>query len=253
MSNFSGNLLLTTNGLSKSYERRGEKFFAVNNVSLAAEAGSFICITGESGSGKSTLLNMLTGLLSADSGEIWFDGINLCKLEDTELTDLRCGKIGYIPQGNSLLYNFSVLENILLPRYLMQREQNLKGEVSQKRVSSNAKEQESQIKNIARDLLAKTGIAHLENENPRSLSGGEARRVAIARSLIMSPKIIIADEPTADLDPGNAEEIIRLLADVNSASAERVGVIIATHHEQQIRHCANKHYVMDSGKLTQKT
>jgi len=217
--------LFETKSLTKSYERRGKNFFAVNNACLQADSGSFICITGESGSGKSTFLNMLTGLLAADSGEIWFDGINLCDLDDTELTGLRNTKIGYIPQGNSLLYNFSVLDNVLLPWYLTRTED---------------------MKDTARKLLAKTGITHLEHENPRNLSGGEARRVAITRSLIMSPRILIADEPTADLDPRNTEEILRLFTDINR---QGVAVIVATH-ERQVLPCANRHFVMDNGNLT---
>ncbi|MCL1836610.1 MAG: ABC transporter ATP-binding protein [Treponema sp.] len=217
-------MLLETKGLSKSYERRGERFFAVDNACLQAEAGSFICITGESGSGKSTLLNMLTGLLRADSGGIWLDGIDLCALADAELTGLRSRDIGYIPQGNSLLYNFSVLDNVMLPRHLAHKEGK---------------------KDAARELLAKTGIAHLENAFPRSLSGGEARRAAIARSLIMSPKILIADEPTSDLDPRNTEEIIRLFEEVHNQGV----TIIAATHERQILPCADRHFVMYNGKL----
>jgi putative ABC transport system ATP-binding protein len=218
-------MLLETTGLTKSYERRGKKFFAVENVCLKIETGSFICITGESGSGKSTLLNMLTGLLQADSGEIWYNSVNLRELEDEELTGLRGSKIGYIPQGNSLLYNFSVLDNVCLPWYLTHNED---------------------VKDTARKLLAKTGIAHLEHAAPRNLSGGEVRRVAIARSLITSPVILIADEPTADLDPKNTGEIIRLFEEVHSQGA---AVIIATH-EHQILPSANRHFTMDSGRLT---
>lgn len=221
--------LLEANGLSKSFERRGKRFFAVEKACLEADSDSFICITGESGSGKSTLLNMLTGLLAADSGEIWVDigessRVNMCGLEDAELTNLRSSTIGYIPQGNSLLYNFSVLDNVLLPWELTHT---------------------GDMRGVARELLAKTGIAYLEHENPRQLSGGEARRVAIARSLIMAPRILIADEPTADLDPRNTEEIIRLFAEVH-----RKGVaVIAATHERQILPCANRHYIMESGHL----
>ncbi|MCL2382202.1 MAG: ABC transporter ATP-binding protein [Treponema sp.] len=225
-------MLLETKGLTKSYERRGEQFAAVNNACLTARPDSFVCITGESGSGKSTLLNMLTGLLKQDSGEIWFDGVNLCALEDSQLTGLRNGKIGYIPQGNSLLYNFSVLENVMLPWYL-----------------THKTDTRDTVRDAARELLARTGIAHLEHENPRNLSGGEARRVAISRSLIMGPRILIADEPTADLDPRNSEEVIRLFAEFHSRG---VAVIVATHHERQILSCANQHFVMDSGNLEPK-
>ena len=217
-------MILEAKGLTKSYKRRGASFFAVNNASLQAESGSFICITGESGSGKSTLLNMLTGLLVADSGELTVEGVNVGGLGDDELTGLRNSTIGYIPQGNSLLYNFSVLQNVLLPWYLEHREDK---------------------QAVARKLLARTDIAHLEQENPRSLSGGELRRVAIARSLIMNPRILIADEPTADLDPRNTEEIIRLFAEIHENGT---AIIVATH-ERQILPCANRHFVMENGQL----
>ncbi|MDR2650210.1 MAG: ATP-binding cassette domain-containing protein, partial [Clostridiales bacterium] len=127
-------MLLQATGLTKSYARRGEKFFAANHVNLRVAAEDFICITGESGSGKSTLRNMLAGLLKADCGEIAFDGKDLCSLGDAELAQLRNGKIGYIPQGNSLLQNFSVLDNVCLPWYLTRKED---------------------IKNTARELLGK--------------------------------------------------------------------------------------------------
>jgi putative ABC transport system ATP-binding protein len=109
---------LRTVRLSKSFERRGEKFYATNNVNLIVERNDFVCVTGQSGSGKSTLLNMLVGLIRADSGEILLDGEDVCLLHDNELARLRNTQIGYIPQGNSLLQNFSVLDNVCLPWYL---------------------------------------------------------------------------------------------------------------------------------------
>ncbi|MDR3288803.1 MAG: ABC transporter ATP-binding protein [Peptococcaceae bacterium] len=217
-------MVLQTMGLTKSYERRGERFLAADNIDLQVAADDFICVTGESGSGKSTLLNMLTGMIRADSGAILFDGEDLCKLGDDELAHLRNGKIGYIPQGNSLLQNFSVLDNVCLPWYLTRKDD---------------------IKNTARALLLKMGIADLERESPRNLSGGESRRVAIARSLIASPKILIADEPTGDLDPRNTDEVIRLFAEVHS---QGVAVIIVTH-ERQVPSCANRHLMMVCGRL----
>jgi putative ABC transport system ATP-binding protein len=220
-------MLLQTIGLTKSYERRGERFFAAENVELNVESGDFICITGESGSGKSTLLNMLTGLLRADSGSIIFDGADLTRLEDTELTRLRNGKMGYIPQGNSLLYNFSVLDNVLLPWYLTRRDD---------------------VTNFAMDLLSQVGVSRLAHESPRNLSGGEARRVAIARSLITRPEILIADEPTGDLDPKTADDITRLFEEVNSKGTS----VVMVTHERQIPPGANRHFVMNSGHLTER-
>jgi putative ABC transport system ATP-binding protein len=218
-------MLLQTKGLTKSYERRGERFFAVDNVTLSVKSDDFICITGQSGSGKSTLLNMLTGLLRADSGEILLDGEDLCKRNDDGLAKLRNSKIGYIPQGNSLLQNFSVFDNVCLPWYLSRKED---------------------VRHTAHALLVKVGMAHLERESPRNLSGGETRRVAIARSLIANPTILVADEPTGDLDPKNADEVIRLFAEVHS---QGVAIVIVTH-ERQIPSCANKRFVMDGGRLS---
>lgn len=217
-------MLLETVGLTKNYERRGRKFAAVDGVDLRVTSDDFVCITGESGSGKSTLLNMLTGLLRADGGEILLDGEDLCKRGDAELAKLRNSKIGYIPQGNSLLQNFSVLDNVCLPWYLTRKED---------------------VSGFARALLEKVGIPHLEKENPRNLSGGEARRVAIARSLISRPSVLIADEPTGDLDPQNADEVLRLFSEVHS---QGVAVIIVTH-ERQAPSGANRRFRMDGGKL----
>jgi putative ABC transport system ATP-binding protein len=138
--------------------------------------------------------------------------------------NLRNSKIGYIPQGNSLLQNFTVLDNVCLPWYLTRKDD---------------------IKNFARELFAKVGVASLERESPCNLSGGEARRVAIARSLVTNPKILFADEPTSDLDPAAVDDVIHLFAEINS---QGVAVIIVTH-ERQIPLCANRHLVMDNGQL----
>ncbi|MDR0814003.1 MAG: ATP-binding cassette domain-containing protein [Oscillospiraceae bacterium] len=217
-------MLLETIDLTKSYERRGERFYAAYNVALSVESDDFVCITGQSGSGKSTLLNLLAGLLHADSGSILLDGEDLCKLNDAGLAALRGSKIGYIPQGNSLLQNFSVLDNVCLPWYLTRK---------------------SNVRAQARELLARVGIAHLERENPASLSGGEARRVAIARSLIANPSVLIADEPTGDLDPKTTDDIIRMFSEVH---AQGVAVVVVTH-EREIPSFTTKHYVMENGHL----
>jgi putative ABC transport system ATP-binding protein len=216
---------LRTVGLSKSFERRGEKFYATNCVNLSVERNDFVCVTGQSGSGKSTLLNMLVGLIRADSGEILLDGEDVCLLHDNGLARLRNTKIGYIPQGNSLLQNFSVLDNVCLPWYLTRKDD---------------------ITAKARELLEKVGIARLEAENPRNLSGGEARRVAIARSLIADPSILIADEPTGDLDPATTDEVLHLFSEAHAAGT---AIIIVTH-ERQIPASATKHFTMENGCMS---
>ena len=217
-------MLLKAAGLVKRYERRGEWLLVVDSVDLLVQAGDFICITGQSGSGKSTLLNILAGLLRADSGEILFQGADLCKMSDGDFARMRNSVIGYIPQGNSLLQNFSVLENVCLPWYLTRKDD---------------------IKNTARELLAKVRLSCLENESPRRLSGGEARRAAIARGLITNPSIIFADEPTSDLDHENAVEVIRLFEEVNKQGA----AVVITTHDPQIPPYAKRRMVMRAGRL----
>jgi putative ABC transport system ATP-binding protein len=219
-------MLLQTIGLTKRYERRGVPFFAADHIDLRVDAGDFVCITGESGSGKSTLMNMLTGLLKADGGTIFFDGEDLSLLSDDALTRLRSSKIGYVPQGNSLLQNLSVLDNICLPWYLSHR---------------------GDIKDAALKLLAQVGIRHLAAESPRNLSGGETRRAAIARSLITGPKLLIADEPTGDIDPKNTDEILGLFGEVNGQGT----TVVMVTHERQMPAFANRHFVMDDGRLTE--
>jgi putative ABC transport system ATP-binding protein len=220
-------MLIKTVNLVKSYERRGVKFFAADNINFEASEKDYICITGQSGSGKSTLLNIITGILKADGGEVFFEGVDLRAISDASRAKLRSGKIGCIPQGNSLLQNFSVLDNVCLPWYLSRR---------------------TDVRARARELLAKVGIAHLERESPRNLSGGEARRVAIARSLIADPLLLVADEPTGDLDPETTETVLRLFADIHASGT---AVIVVTH-ERQIPEAATAHYVMDAGKLTKR-
>jgi putative ABC transport system ATP-binding protein len=218
------NVVLQTRGLTKAFERRGERFFAVEGVSLAVAQGDFVCITGQSGSGKSTLLNLIVGMVRADGGEILFGGEDVSGWGDDARAALRSGKIGYIPQGASLLQNFSVIDNVCLPWRLAHR---------------------ADIRGEALALLDRVGIAHLAQENPRNLSGGEARRVAIARSLVAGPKIIVADEPTGDLDPASAGEVFRLFA---SAHGQGVAVVVVTH-DRDLPACATRHLVMEAGRI----
>jgi putative ABC transport system ATP-binding protein len=215
--------MLEIRNLSKSYIRRGVKFFAADNINFTLGESDFAVITGHSGSGKSTLLNMLAGLFKPDCGEIIFGGVDLTKLTADETARLRGSKIGYVPQGDTLLYNFTVIENILIPSKL-----------------SGIKQHNPAV------LLEKAGIAHIANELPRNLSGGEARRAAIARSLITKPELLIADEPTNGLDPENSAAVLQLFRDANQGGAT---VIIVTH-DQEAASAASKHLTMQNGKLS---
>jgi putative ABC transport system ATP-binding protein len=217
-------MLLQTKNLTKTFERRGTRFSAVADVTLDVAQEAFLCITGQSGSGKSTLLNLIAGMIRADSGDICFDGEDAGRLDADGWANLRGSRIGYIPQGGSLLQNLSVLDNVCLPWQLTHR---------------------TRIRDKAMDLLEKTGVAHLAGENPRNLSGGEARRVAFARSLIADPRLLIADEPTGELDPKTADEILQLFS-----TTHRQGVaVIVVMHDRVFPACATRHLVMEAGRL----
>jgi putative ABC transport system ATP-binding protein len=217
--------LLALKELSKAYKRGGRAFNAVNNVSLSVEAGDFISIIGRSGSGKTTLLNMGAGLLRPTQGTALFEGQDIHCLTDRELSLLRNGKIGYVPQGQSLLSNFTVFDNVCIPWFLFRRE----GDVESRALS----------------LLEKVGISRLAASYPRELSGGEMRRVSIARSLINEPRLLIADEPTGDLDARTTAEIMELFKRI---AREGTAVLMVTHELDTLNY-GNKTYVMDEGKL----
>jgi putative ABC transport system ATP-binding protein len=217
--------LLELKELTKSYKRGGRAFNAVNNASLAVEAGDFVSIIGRSGSGKSTLLNMSAGLIKPTQGTVFFKGNDIYQWSDTEMSLFRNEQIGYVPQGQTLLANFTVLENVCMPWFLFKREGDAEGR--------------------AFILLEKVGISHLAASYPRELSGGEMRRVAIARSLINNPALLIADEPTGDLDAETTVEIMRLF---NRIAQEGTAILIVTHELDTLDY-GNKTYSMDAGHL----
>jgi putative ABC transport system ATP-binding protein len=220
-------MLLEISHITKRYRRGDAWFSAVENASLRLQAGESASLTGRSGSGKTTLLNMAVGLLSPDSGEILLDGVKLFSLEDRERTALRNAKIGYVPQGRSLLGNLTALDNARLPFHLQPRT----GDSLQR----------------SRELFAELGIAHLENSYPAELSGGETRRVALARALINSPELIIADEPTSDLDIETARDILALFSRLQEQGAS---VLLATHDVQAGLY-GDRILSMSSGRLAE--
>jgi putative ABC transport system ATP-binding protein len=218
--------LLDYNDLSKEYRRGGRAFNAVNRVSLTVEPGDFISIIGRSGSGKTTLLNMGVGLLKPTRGTVLFEGRDIYGLGDRELSWLRNEQIGYVPQGQSLLSNFTVLDNLCIPWFLFKREGDPEGRGFL--------------------LLEKVGISHLGASYPRELSGGEMRRVSIARALMNGPRVLIADEPTGDLDAGTTAEIMGLFRRI---AGEGTAVLMVTHELDTLEY-GNKSYVMEGGNLT---
>lgn len=219
-------MLLDIKNLRKDYQRGEQTFSAVNNVSFSMAENDFICIMGKSGSGKTTLLNMIAGLLTPTQGKIIINGTNLFELNDQQVSAFRNQHIGYVPQGSSLLPNLTALENIRLPFYLTKRPNQ-------------------STLNLAKQLLEKAKVADLQNAYPANMSGGEMRRIAILRALICQPKIIIADEPTSDLDEESATEIMQLLSDIHQ---QGTALLIVTH-DNDVASYSQKIVKMSSGRL----
>ncbi|MDR3204592.1 MAG: ABC transporter ATP-binding protein [Deltaproteobacteria bacterium] len=213
--------------LTKSYSRGSRSFEAVKNASLTVDSGEFVCLIGRSGGGKSTLLNLIAGLLNPDSGLVLINGQNIYDLGDDELTVFRNRTMGYATQGNSLLYSLSVLDNVRLPFFF----DSCFGDGLDKALL----------------LLDEVGASALKDSFPSQLSGGELRRVSLARALINNPSILLADEPTNDLDKKSAEEIASLLKRLN----ERTGLtVLAATHDVDLSHRAGRALEMDGGVLS---
>lgn len=221
-------MIIEATGLTKEFARaRGGKrlFTAVHPLDIGLEERQLTVVSGHSGSGKSTLANMLAGILTPTAGHVRLDGTDLYSLRDEELSRLRNERIGLVPQGHTALRALTVLDNVLLPSILY-----AKAEAPADR---------------ARELLASVGLGDLADAAPTELSGGELRRMAIARALLMDPAIVIADEPTAGLDSVNATAALTLLRD----SADRGAAVLVVSHEAEAQRFADRSYVMEDGHL----
>ena len=217
--------MLEIKNISKSYSRQGKDFFAVKDVNLNISDGDFIHIIGRSGSGKSTFLNIVAGLLSVDKGSLSLDGTNYMELSDEEKSEFRNKNIGFIPQSPALLSYLNVLENIRLPYDMYEKEGDSEGK--------------------ARYFLNELGLEHLAKSYPKELSGGELRRIIIARALMTEPKILIADEPTSDLDIEATKEVMELLKKINEKGTT---VLVVTHELDTLKY-GKKVYTMSEGIL----
>ena len=221
-------MIIEATGLTKEFARaRGGKrlFTAVHPLDISLEERQLTVVSGHSGSGKSTLANMLAGILTPTAGYVRLDGTDLYSLRDEELSRLRNERIGLVPQGHTALRALTVLDNVLLPSILYSRD-----EAPAER---------------ARELLAAVGLDDLADAAPTELSGGELRRMAIARALLMGPAIVIADEPTAGLDSANATTVLTLLRD----AADRGTAVLVVSHEAEAQRFADRSYVMEDGHL----
>lgn len=219
--------LINVNNLSKSFRRGERDFFAIDNVSFDVNEKDFINIIGKSGSGKTTLLTLLSAIIEPTSGDIFVEGKNLSKMDDEEKSGYRNEFIGYVPQSLGTLPNLNVLDNVRLPYFFKKRE-------------GNGVER-------ARMLLDMCGILDLENDFCKNLSGGELKRVLIARALMNEPKILIADEPTSDLDSKTTIEIMNMLKEINEKGTT---IIIVTHDNDLLKY-GSRLLEMTDGKLNE--
>jgi len=202
-------VVLRLQGVTKRFGARA----VLNDVSFRLSAGEYLAIVGDSGIGKSTLLNVIAGLESVDAGQIAFEEKALTAMDDDALTILRREKFGFVFQAFHILPNLTLEQNVGLPLLL-------------KGISDPEK---------TRALIATVGLAGREASLPRELSGGELQRVAIARALVGDPKLVLADEPTGNLDPENARQVLELF---RKATKERsAAAILATHSEQAAAGC----------------
>ena len=219
-------MLLQTKNLSRTFIRNGSDFFAVKDADFNINASDFVFIVGRSGSGKTTLLNLISGILDPTSGTVSFEDKDITLMSDTEKSYYRNESIGFVPQSLGALPNLSVLDNVRVPFFLFERDGDTEGR--------------------ALSLLEVMGIAHLKDEMPKNLSGGESKRMLIARALMNAPKLLIADEPTANLDAETAAGVMQAIKDVNKLGT---AVLIVTH-DSAILEPNYTTYRMDAGTLS---
>ncbi|OGT01706.1 MAG: macrolide ABC transporter ATP-binding protein [Gallionellales bacterium RBG_16_57_15] len=201
-------------GLHKSYETSAGLFPALKDVSLGIAAGEFVAIMGPSGSGKSTFMNLLGCLDKPSAGRYVLDGRDVAELGKDELALLRNRTIGFVFQGFNLLPRMSLLENVALPL-----------------IYCGVEREERQRR--AHEVLAKVGLEDKANSMPNKISGGQQQRVAIARALVNRPRLILADEPTGNLDSQTSEEIMALFEELNR---EGITIVLVTHEADIARH-----------------
>lgn len=210
--------LINLKNIKKDYQTGEVTTSVLKGVSFEINDGEFVAIMGSSGSGKSTLMYLLGFLDTSTSGEYYFEGQDTSKLDDDKLAEFRSEKIGFVFQSYNLLQRTSVLDNVLLPTTYLQN-CNLK-----------------KAKDNAIKLLKRVGLGHRLDHRPNQLSGGEQQRVAIVRALVNNPRLVLADEPTGNLDSKSGEEIMEILQSLNKEGR----TIIMVTHEEYTAECAKR-------------
>jgi putative ABC transport system ATP-binding protein len=202
--------MITTQDLTKVFRTEEIETSALNNVNIKINKGEFVAIMGPSGCGKSTLLNIIGLLDNPTGGEYIFNDIDVSNKSEKERTKFRKGNIGFIFQSFNLIDELNVFENVELPLLYM---------------GISAKERKTKVN----EVLERMNIAHRAKHYPQQLSGGQQQRVAIARAVVTNPKLILADEPTGNLDSSNGTEVMELLGELNAAGAT---IVMVTHSER---------------------
>lgn len=223
--------MIKTIGLSKIFRTESVQTTALNDINLEISEGEFIAIMGPSGCGKSTLLNILGLLDNPTSGELWFLDQEVSRFSENNRTDLRNGNIGFVFQSFNLIDELTVFENVELPLLY---------------AGVSARERVERVNKA----LERMQIAHRTEHYPQQLSGGQQQRVAIARAIVTNPHIILADEPTGNLDSTNGNEVMSLLKELNNDGAT---VVMVTHSEENAREAKHIIRMMDGCILTEST
>jgi lipoprotein-releasing system ATP-binding protein len=223
--------VLALDHVSRSFQQGAARLEVVRDVSLALEAGEFVALIGPSGAGKSTLLQICGLLEPPSTGEVFIKGEPAGKLSDARRTELRRTTIGFVYQYHHLLPEFSALENVAVPQMI--------AGVSRRKARARG-----------RELLGLVGLAKRTEHRPAQLSGGEQQRVAVARALANAPALLLADEPTGNLDHHTSDEVFALLSDLVKASG--VGALIATHN-LELAHRLDRVLTITDGVLSEPT
>ncbi|MZH14699.1 MAG: ABC transporter ATP-binding protein [Nitrospinae bacterium] len=219
--------LIKLSEVSKVFKVGEENFTALHEVSLDIESGAFMSFVGPSGSGKTTLLNLIGGLDVPTTGNIYFKESGLSSMSRQQMAQYRRENIGFIFQTYNLLPVYSVYENVLFPLLL-------KGS------------KEKEVRDRVMDIVAKVGLSDQSNKRPSQLSGGQCQRVAIARALVKDPPLILADEPTANLDTENSLQILELMRELNRQY--KAAVVFSTHDEKVTRY-VRREVKLEDGRI----
>jgi putative ABC transport system ATP-binding protein len=215
--------------LEKYYRTEEVETVALNKLNLEVKEGEFVAVMGPSGCGKSTLLNIIGFLDDPDKGSYMFNGFEASKLSENKMADLRKMNIGFVFQSFNLIDELTVYENVELPLIYL---------------GIKSKERRKRVENV----LDKMQIMHRRNHFPQQLSGGQQQRVAVARAVVNNPKLILADEPTGNLDSNNGNEVMQLLSDLNELGTT---VVMVTHNEHDARYSRRIIRMLDGQVVTE--